>query len=205
MKKTVASLSLAAVLLSANAAMAHEKTLVNMDKRSDLGVKVRTWEEGKFVAMGKIKSISGSSFVITVDHFTKQNTSASAKEMTIKTDADTKISMLGDATSVANLKVGYMVVVKGEKDGLNYMADWVQVKGERKHVAGEVTAKSSTSITIKNNVTGVSTTVPVNQETKISINGEDKTITDVQVGDKGFVKIKATLNAMVAKMIKLFR
>jgi hypothetical protein len=219
----VAFLSLAAVMLSANVAVANSgsggdeharggvMTKLKLHGQSEL--KIKDWDHDTFVVMGTVKSIAGSKFTIAVDHmapFHRKGAPASNQpsELTITTDSDTKISALGDSTTAASLQVGYRVVVKGEKSNTDYVADWVQIKAEKaekKKIMGEVTAKTNTSITIKNNVSGEVTTVPVNDETKVAINGEAKTMADVQVGDKGRVKVKTVLGVVVAKFVNLFR
>ena len=70
---------------------------------------------------------------------------------------------------------------------------------------GEVTAKTDTSITVKNNVTGATTTFTTDADTQVKINGETQTLADVQVGDRGFVKFKTQVSGFLAKMINLFR
>lgn len=235
MKKTLAVLSLAALLfVTAGTALASDGRdrggrggdsenrvglfgnlrlggdRANAEVKADLKADLRKhWPENGFVYAGTVKSVSGDSFVLTVNHSVRNENNG--KDVTIKTNSDTKIMVLGDGKqsgAFTDIKVGTHAWAAGKIDGSTNLASWVHLKGERaekKKVAGEVTAKTDTSITIKNNVSGQTTTVPVNDETKVSINGEAKTMADVRVGDKGMVKIKTVLNVMVAKFVHLFR
>lgn len=184
----------------------------SVDTRVDAEAKLelrKHWPENGFVYSGIVKSVSGDSFVMTVDHSVKNENNG--KDITIKTNSNTKIMVLGDGKqsgAFADIKVGATVWAAGKIDGSVNTASWVHVKGEKaqkRKVVGEVTAKTDSSITIKNNVSGQTTTVPVNDDTKVAINGEAKTMADVQVGDKGMVKIKTVLNVAVAKFVHLFR
>ncbi len=213
MKKSVAFLSLFVLLASANLAQADQgrgenNVRANIMAKTKIGgrhaPKVRVLEQSQFIVMGTVKSVSGSQFVITLKPVHRRFGNLEG-DLTIKTTAETKISMIGDATMMTEFSPGALVIVKGERSGSEFVADWVQVKGERKRIAGEVTAKTDDSVTIKNNVTGVVTTVAIDDNTKVSVNGEAKTFADVQVGDKGFVKIKAVLGSVVAKFMTLFR
>lgn len=237
MKKTLAVLSLAALLfVTAGTALATDgndrrgnsedkaklfgnfglklggnRAEANADAKADLKVDLqRHWPENGFVYAGTVKSVSGDSFVLAVNHSVRN--ADNGQDVTIKTNAKTKIMVLGPgkkSATVSDIKVGATVWVAGKNDGSVHVASWVHVKsqhnGEKKKVAGEVTAKTDTSITIKNNVSGQATTVPVNDETKVQVNGEAKTMADVQVGDKGVVKLKSVLNVMTAKFVHLFR
>jgi hypothetical protein len=183
----------------------------NAEAKADLKMDLhRYWPENGFIYAGTIKSVSGDSFVLTINHSVKNE--ANGQDVTIKTNADTKIMILGPGNKsavVSDIKVGATAWVAGKNEGSVNMASWVHVKsqqtGNKKKVTGEVTAKTNTSITIKNNVSGQTTTVPVNDETKVQINGEAKTMADVQMGDKGVIKLKSVLNVMTAKFVHLFR
>lgn len=213
MKKTVAFLSLAALALSANIASARGLEIgSDLNARVDAKLSVPHKFDGEhnrdfvypekrnsnwFVVMGTVKSSANNVIVVDSDK--------STTDVTVKTDADTKFKMHGKEIVFADIKAGQRVVVMGEKDSTTWTANWVHVKAERKMVFGQVTAKTDTSVTFKNNTTGNTVTVPVTDETMVKINGETKTAADIQVGDSGFVKIKAVLDTMVTKFIHLFR
>jgi hypothetical protein len=225
MRKTLALLSVAALLLTATTAFASEGKIKTdlrlkaglsdrLDMRLDasaeakprLGERLQKFDrENTFVYAGTVKSVSGDSFVLTAKHGFRNNDDGSTQDVTIKTNADTKITMLGAASTMASLKAGQTVWTMGKTDASANVASWVHIKAEKKKIMGEVTAKTDTSITLKNNVSGQTTTVPFNDDTKVSINGEAKTMADVQVGDKGKVKLNVVLDVMVAKFVHLFR
>ncbi|HYE22151.1 MAG TPA: DUF5666 domain-containing protein [Verrucomicrobiae bacterium] len=124
----------------------------------------------------------------------------------VKIHSQTKITgNNGQATTLAAINVGDMVKAMGFIDNNVLKAEVINVSTPSQKVYGEVTAKTGTSVTIKNNATGETKTVTVNPETKVSINGEVKTAADIQVGDKGIVKFKAMLDTLVAKVVQLFR
>ncbi|HYC79395.1 MAG TPA: DUF5666 domain-containing protein [Candidatus Binatia bacterium] len=213
MKKFVALLSLVAFMLTAGVASADKGGEPNRGKASeDRGSRAqlqkwfKKWDDEKFALNGKIKSISGTTFVVTLTH-TKKNETATTTDVTVKTDSETKFRMLGETPiTMADLKVGYLVDVKGKRNGASeFMADKVTVRAEKKMLFGEVVNKTSTTVTLKNSVTGTTTTVPVDSSTVVKINGETKTAADIQVGDKGMVKTKSVLQTMVTKFINLFR
>jgi hypothetical protein len=184
---------------------------VDAEAKADLRMDLRKhWPENGFAYAGTVKSVSGDSFVLTVKRSVKNEDNG--KDITIKTNADTKIMILDPgkkSAAMSDIKAGAIVWAAGKIDGSANLASWVHIKseqsGEKKKIMGEVTAKTDTSITIKNNISGQTTTVPVNDGTKISVNGEAKTMADVQVGDKGVVKFKTVLNVMIARFIHLFR
>jgi hypothetical protein len=213
MKKTVALLSLAAFMLSAGVASANaegknERARVRQNVRAEVKTNFRKLlnfdRQNVFMVSGKIKSLGSNSLVITVDHSNKRDELA-GKDVTVKTDSDTKYGMEGKSIAFTDLKVGFPVMVMGKKNDSDYVASRVHVKVEKKMLFGEVTAKTSNTVTIKNNVTGTTTTVPVDSNTKVNINGETKTLADVQVGDRGMVKVKTVLTTMVTKFLNLFR
>jgi hypothetical protein len=219
MKKIVAFLPLLALVLGANVALAHNASVqanLKADVLDSVGLKAQAHSEASthneqdhadnkmFVVMGTVKSVTGANIIIHAErgaHIKEQK----GQDLTIKTNSESKISMNGQAVALTDIKVDSKILVKGQKVGNEFVADWIQIKNHNKGYVGEVTAVSATSITIKNNVTGNTIVIPVNGDTDVTINGETKAVTDIQVGDKGMVKVKAAVSGFFAKMIKLFR
>jgi hypothetical protein len=230
MKRAIGLLSLAALLLTASFASAHEGSRVNAEANANIkagllekfdlkfgtegSVNTQNHSEDSddhnnhFVLMGQVKSIAGSNIVITVNRgpHNKGNNELANKDVTIVTNSDTNFRVKGDENpALADIKVGQQIIVKGQKDGTSYVAAWVHVHAQKKHAFGEVTAVSGSSITVENNVTGATTVIPMDADTEVKINGETKTIADIQVGDRGMVKFKAVLDSFVATIVRLFR
>jgi hypothetical protein len=228
MQKTLAAFVLAGLLLvSASTALATDgqnRTGDNLGGRTGLMAKLKLdlgnpenkdedhrvdgmhgLAKNGFVIAGTVKSVSTNSMVLTVTHSHKNKDLKEGTDVTVKTDVNTKIMMLGKAVALTEVKVGMTVWTAGRTDNSVNTAIWIHVKAEKMRAMGEVTAKTNTSITVKNNVSGQVTTVPVNDDTKVTINGEAKTMADVQVGDKGIVKFKKVLDSVVASVVKLFR
>lgn len=220
MKKTIAILSLSALMLVSGTAFAKDNSNDNDGRGWGLGLGLMHNEhhaerserkdmhanlgENMFVLVGEIKSISSSSFVVSVQR-SSMNNDLNGKDITVKTDSETNFKIEKNDSEFSDLVVGQTVMVKGEKSDSTYTADWVKVHGKKKMSFGEVTATADGSVTIKNNTTGEVTTIPVNDDTKVMINGEVKTTDDIKVGDKGMFKLKALLNDFVAKFVVLFR
>lgn len=159
----------------------------------------------RFVLSGTVGSTTSASVVINVQN--SRNLPALTNNLaTVNVDSDTKfVAGKKNVAAMADVKTGQQIMVVGTVSGTTLTADIVQIKLPKGKVFGEVTAKTDTSVTIKNNVTGVTQTITTDADTDVRINGEEKTLADVQVGDRGFVKFKATLAGMIAKVINLFR
>jgi hypothetical protein len=148
MKKTVAFLSLA-LLLTTGVASAHKVEGQNEQLRVREGLKLEVSKpehKDMFVVSGKIKSISGTTFVVTADQSNKHKVLV-GKDVTIKTNADTKFNMQDKAITFSTLKVGNEVMIKGQKIGADYVANWVHVKADKQKkslLMGEITARHQT-------------------------------------------------------------
>lgn len=125
----------------------------------------------------------------------------------VKVNADTKYSSQDKNATItlANIAVGNTVRIKGNYANSVFTGSSVKVVYPSGKAMGTVTAKTADSVTIKNTVTGDTKTVTVDADSKVMINGEDKAIADIQVGDKGVVKFKNKVGTLVAKVINLFR
>jgi hypothetical protein len=211
MKKYIIALSIAALALtSAAPALAHS----NGDNKGKngfgnffkFGHKIdNRLDASKFILTGTIASKTATSVSVTVQ------TSAHVANVTnniatVNVASDTKITAEKNETiTLANLNVGDQVSVGGSISGAALNATNIHVTYPVKKAFGKVTAKTATTVTLQNSITGTTQTVTVNPDTKISINGETKAITDVAVGDSGWVKFKVKTGVMIAKMVHLFR
>lgn len=219
MKKAIAILSLAALALTSTAfAQDNNKDHQNKDNRGwHLGIfnKLEHFEDRtdkadkkvdatRFVLTGSVVATTSASITVNVKsqvHATVVNNQA-----TVAVTADTKIARDKDqAAALASLKAGDQIVITGTLSGTTMTASKIHLIAVRGKAYGEVTAKTDTSITVKNAVTGVSQIFTTSGDTKVIVNGEAKTTADVQVGDKGFVKFKSDVSGLFAKFVALFR
>jgi hypothetical protein len=225
MKKVFAIFTIAAIALSVIATPAFAKEGKNKhDDREDRGLRLgkimsefkgelklhddkhnNDLASNQFILMGTVGSTTSGSIVVNVKGSVHVPTLTN-NLATINVDSNTKfLANKNQTVTLAEIKVGQQVVIKGTVSGSTLTATMVHIMFPKGKAYGEVTAKTDTSITIKNSVTGTTQTFTTNSDTEVKVNSESKTITDVQVGDKGFVKFKATLSGMVAKVINLFR
>ena len=184
-----------------------------------------------FVVIGTLKTKGTNSITVTLK--AGQKLGLANQDLLIGVNSDTKYDLIGDVDTFAGLVVGSTVKVTGKmeitvqnslgadvnnlttsvkltaSEVKNVAADNAQKEVKKQKAVGEITAKTDTSITIKNNVTGETKTITTTPETKVQINGETKTAADIKVGDKGWVKFKTTVSnsvsTMVAKFVNLFR
>jgi hypothetical protein len=224
MRKTIAMLSLTALMFTASVAFADDngKDGVESDIKTEARIKaegnaklrlgglvdiLKSRGEDKFTLNGTVNTVGVGSLIVNVQGGAHIRPMVSNGVVVVAVDADTKITTNGKTEiSLVDIKVGDKVMIRGEIQDNNALeADHIMVVIRPEKVFGEVTAKTDTSITVKNNVTGVEKILTVNPDTKVSINGEAKTSADIQVGDKGVVKFKAMLDSFVATMIRLFR
>ncbi len=180
-----------------------------------------TWpSEFDFAVQGVVTAKAADSVTITVDDntagwrhhrgwFKKYTPTFKEKfgsSIVVKVNADTKYTQeKNTAITLADITVGSTVNIKGNYDNSTFTASKVKVVFPHGKIMGTVTAKTDTSVTVKNTVTGETKTVTVDADSKVEINGETKAIADVQVGDKGVVKFKNKVGTLVAKVINLFR
>src|SRR5690606_3310748 len=126
--------------------------------------------------------------------------------LVITFNADTKYRSGRDNMTLADIAIGAKVMASGQLQNSVYTAAMVHVMPVRQpKVMGEITAVTDTSVTVKNNITGEEKMVALEPDTKVKINGEVATAADIEVGDKGWVKLKNNVNVVVAKFISLFR
>jgi hypothetical protein len=211
MKKTLAALSIVAIALAATPALAKGPNL-------DHGLKLGVWgklggriqnkfvDDSKFLLTGSVVSTATNSLTVSV----KSSINASNivnNQSTVVTNASTKIIKAKKTViALSDLKAGDQVVVTGTVSGSTLTAVNIHVVMPHGSKAmGSITAKTNNSVTIKNNSTGVVQTFTTDGDTKVNINGESKTMADIQVGDKGFVKFRSSVSGFVAKVISLFR
>lgn len=226
MKKYIAILSLAALALTATTAFAHEN-----EGEEGLGLKTKLeaqaegkvikgpglhlgWfkhldadvDESRFVLAGTVTGKTATTLTVTVKGEVHASSVIGNNQATVTVASDAKIVADKNKTiALADIQTGSQVVISGTISGSTLTANKVHVILPRGKAFGEVTAKTDTSITVKNNVTGVSQTFTTNGDTKVNIDGEAKTTVDIQVGDRGFVKFRTEISGVIAKFIALFR
>jgi hypothetical protein len=156
----------------------------------------------QFIVNGTVNSVGTGTFIVKATATAHVSTITNGL-VTIKTDSSTKFS-----TPVAT---GQNVVVMGNISGTDLLATNVKVLGaevkkvEKQAAVGKVTAKTADSITITNTLTNTTKTITTDADTKVKIDGEVKTIADINVGDSGWIRFKTVGTSMIAKAIHLFR
>jgi hypothetical protein len=218
MKKTLIALALVGLFAAAPALANNGNGNDNNRGRGGVFYRAdRPKDDSRFVVTGTVNVVNASSVEINATqnkggffgwfHWgkNKSNNSGLTGAVTINTNSDTKITQDKDTIALNQIAKNDIIVVTGTKtddDTLLASAIRIQTRGA---IAGQVTAKTDNSVTIKNNVTGETKTVATDDDSKISINGEEKAVADIEVGDRGFVKFKKTVDGLVAKFIGLFR
>jgi len=158
-------------------------------------VALSTLAVGDHIRFAQKKNDDGTytvtAITIPVDRTAGEVSAISGNTMTIKLrNGDTKaITLTGStkytlgraAADKADVKVGSKVGVAGEASGSTFTALAVDIQPTL--VAGDVTAKTSNSITLKKR-DGSTVTIHVSAETKFGVRGkQDATIADIAVGD----------------------
>jgi hypothetical protein len=219
MKKYIVAFSIAAIAATAALpALAHDGGENENRQGAKLGVRLDHFldanpDNSKFVVLGTVSSKTSGSLVITVK--TTANVPNLVNSLaTVNVNSDTKFTSNNKVSTLADIVVGNKVIAIGTVSGSTLTATSVHINVDKKteeqarkkaKAFGEVTAKTDTSITIKNSLTNTTQTLTVDEDTKVKINGEVKTMADVQVGDSGWVKFKTSAGVMIAKIINLFR
>jgi hypothetical protein len=216
MKNKVIALSLLGLMLVATPAFAKSKDNDHEDRGLHLGMfeKLFGSNQNQFVVTGSVDSIVTNGFIVKVNGAAHVSNITNGK-VTIKVDTNTKFVGTTNASSIDAASVGKNVLVMGNLTGSDLLATNVKIlsakddenKNELKKqkAMGSVTAKTDTSITIKNAVTGDTKTITTDANTSVKINGETKALADVQVGDRGWVKFKTVGTTLIAKIVNLFR
>jgi len=168
-------------------------------------VMVEGVHQNRFMVKGTVASVGTGSLVVTATK-SENVPNMTNNQATVVVNASTKITGdKNDNFTLSNIMAGDQVIVHGTVTGTTLTATNINLKSVKKVAYGKVTAKTDTSVTITNTVTGTSQTVPVSTDTKVTINGETKTATDIAVGDSGWVKFKTRAGVIVTKIINLFR
>lgn len=218
MKKSIIALFVAALMLTATPALAKGnnhgengrhlgKVFTKIeDRMQKLGNKLdKLVPSDQFVLTGTVGSTTSGSVVVTVKNGVHLPTLTN-NIATVNVDSNTKITGEKNQTvTLADIKAGQQLVVQGTVSGSLLTAKNVHLLFPVGKAFGEVTAKTDTSITIKNNVTGTTQTFTTNGDTKVTINGDSKALADLNVGDRGIVKFKSNLLGTVARIVNLFR
>lgn len=213
MKKILAVLSLAAVALAAAPALASAHG-------GDEGKGLGKFFGGVFQHFGhKVPAntfaISGT-VVSTGTNSLVLNVQASANipslvnsQTTVAVEAGTKVTGPKTTLTLADVKAGDRVEVNGSVSGTTLTAanikDLGPVPPSPVTTSGKITAVSATSVTIANGLTGASQVFTLDGNSKVTIDGQNKAVADIHVGDAGMIKAKTDSAVFTAKMITLFR
>ena len=220
MKKIISSIILSALVLTAAPAFANDDHDNDTDKdqvRASLNLRGRLGgvfhkerkhiPADRFTIVGTVTAVSAANVTLTVERAVNASAFTEGESAIVNVNSDTKFFAHKDnSVTLADIQVGDRIVASGKLAASVYTATHVWDLGiPAKKTYGKVTAKTDTSVTILNNATGTSQTFTVDGDSKIAINGEAKTIADINVGDAGVVKSKAKGDSLWAKIIRLFR
>jgi len=221
MKKVISSIVLGAMVLTATPAFANnqgndddgdkDRVKASVNFRARLGNIFNRQERGvpadRFSIVGTVTATAAESITLTVEETVHANALVKGQSATVQVNTDTKFFARREGpVTFADIKAGDRVVASGKLSDSLYAATHVWDLGIlAKKAYGKVTAKTGTSVTIQNNQTGRSQTFTVDGDTKVAINGEAKTIADINVGDAGMVKFKSLGASLWAKIVTLFR
>jgi papilin len=134
-------------------------------------------------AAGKVTAVGSTTLTLTAGR--------GDKTRVITVNSSTVYTFGKDAATKSDVVVGSHVVALGTVSGDTFTATAVRIQPSV--VGGEVTAKTSTSLTLKTR-DGKSVTVHLDSSTKVFVRGKkDATVADLAVGDK--VLASGALNA----------
>jgi hypothetical protein len=224
MKKQLVAITLAGLALaSAAPAMAKNK---EGNEGIKLGIKnFLNIDSKQFVVFGTINAAGSNTIIIDVKADANVSNITNGK-VTVKTDANTKFGNRDKKITLTDLKAGQSIVIKGINQGSTLTATMVNLVGvkssdedqgkdnrsqnsehskSKNKVVGAVTAVTANSITITNSLTGTSQIITTDANTKVNVDGQTKAVADVQVGDKGWIRIKHIGATLIAKFAHLFR
>lgn len=219
MKKLLSAITIFALVAGVNVAQAHDgdknknkdRDQVRIQANADVRGKFGNWfkwnrennRNDKFVVVGTVTAKTASTLTLDVQ---ADNREEIGDNVIVTLNADTKYRNGKDNTALADIAIGAKVVASGQLQNSVYTAANVHVMPVKQpKVMGEVTAVTDTSITVKNNTTGEEKVLALEPDTKVKVNGEVATTADIEVGDKGWIKLKANVTAAVAKVVSLFR
>src|SRR5665213_1514526 len=94
----------------------------------------------------------------------------------------------------------YREIAAGRAGGFGGRGGGGRFGGQRPTI-GQVTAVSSTSITVQDANTGASTTLAITSSTQITDNGQTVTITDIQTGANVLIVASATDKTQAARIL----
>lgn len=220
MKKLLSAVAIFALVAGVNVAEAsdgngkhkgNDRDKVRIQANGDVKARFGNWfkwdhdnnRNDKFVAVGTVTAKTASTLTLDVQ---ADNREEIGDSLIVTLNGDTKYRNGKDNTALADIAIGAKVVASGKLENSVYTASSVHVMpAKQPKVMGQVTAVTDTSVTVKNNVTGEEKVVALEPDTKVVVNGEVATAADIEVGDKGWIKLKANVSAAVAKVVSLFR
>jgi len=222
MKKLISTIAIFALVAGVNVAHADNDQGKHKDKdrdtfriqsNSDARIKLGNlfkWNKekdnernDKFVAVGTVTAKTATTLTLDVQADNREEIGAT---VVLTINSDTKYRNGRDNTTLADIVIGAKLVASGKLENSVYTTAVVHIMPVKQpKVMGQVTAVTETSVTVKNNVTGEEKIVALEPDTKVMVNGEVSTAADIEVGDKGWIKLKANVSTAVAKFISLFR
>jgi hypothetical protein len=229
MKNTIAALSVVGLMIVAVPASASvgasigieskagvkpkvfERFRLSSDTKADINLQTKDFYKSHhdghkhLMFMGIVKTATASQLTVEVVKGLKNQIVGEIASVVI--DDNTKMRINGEVVTSGNIGVlvGQTVLIKAQPAGSDEPAKMVVSTGHKQRIFGEITDVTENTVTVKNSTTGESTTVNINQDTKVKINGEDSEPNDIQKGDKVMIKIKAVLDTWVAKAVSVFR
>ena len=120
---------------------------------------------------GVVQSVGTNSLTLQV----KKN-----KTVTVTVNDETKILVSGQAATLADIEVGYIALVRGQKNEAAKVVRAHPAPAAGTVVRGVVESTGSNSITVKTKT--ASLTIEVTAQTKIRVNGKAATLADVKAG-----------------------
>lgn len=216
MKKAIAMSLVAVSLFAATPAFAKEQgdkhevlhlgQIKNLFRKSNM-------DNNQFLVIGSIDSTTTNSLLVKETAVLHVPTVTNGM-VVIKTDSKTVVTNEGKTAAMTDLKKDVNVVIMGTVSGSDLTASNIRIvktveklKDHEKDnvVAGKVNANTNGTVTITNGLTSVAKTITTDANTKVVIDGQVKTVADIQVGDSGWVKFKTVGTTLVAKVFHLFR
>ncbi len=218
MKKFLTVFSIAALLLTSTVAFADDGDHAGLfgwnheNMGLHLGIFKQNLDSSKFIIVGTVSAMTSDSITVNVQKQVNTQVAVNS-QATVAVNSSTKLGDGNndddDSFTLSSLKAGDRVVIVGSVSGSTLTATNIRLLSEKEKqkavVFGQVTAVTPTSVTITNAKTGVSQTLTTNSDTKVMVDGQAATTSDIQVGDRGFVRFKNDVSGMFAKLIALFR
>jgi hypothetical protein len=214
MKKALAVLSISAVALTLTVTPAFAKGGGNGGWFGGFFSRIfARFEPGNnastFVITGNVASTSSNSVtvkVISSVHVPNLNSG----QATVNVASNTKfVGQKNTTINLSNIAVNDRVSITGLVSGSTLTATTIRDLGLPPVMpnasSGKVTAVSSSSITLSNALSGQTQTFNIASNARVTIDGQVKTVGDIQSGDAGSIRSKNVSGTFTAQLINLFR